>query len=213
MRSAHLCISAYTKPVTSNTAFTHQQFHFLGALSAVLRDAAPQDFYILIREFLHYSKELALVSLPEAFLPCQPSRTREVAAAPRRWHRESYALEGNTRWWQGHTRDLPSISCTFLHGMLGFPFFLSFSPLSSILHNNYFRFYSLFSLTRLSEGAEQHHCPRCLRFPPTQADVSPSLQDLMHCSLPSTQLISTTFCFSFFPSAGEISEPEPGSHL
>lgn len=211
MRSAHLCISAHKPHNIQHSIRT--QFYFLGALSAVLRDAAPGDFYILIREFLRYSKEPALVSLPEASLPCLPGRTREVAAAPRRWDRASSALEGNTRWWQGHTRDLPSISCTFLHRMLGFPFFLPFFPPSPSPTIIISVFFSLSSLTRRSEGAEQHHCPRCLRFPPTQADVRPSLQDLMHCSLPSTLLISKTFCFSFFPSAGEISETKPGSHL
>lgn len=162
---------------------------------------------------------LASRTLPDAFLRCRrdpgpaPLRSREVAAAPRRWHRASSpawkgAPDGKVTL--GICRASPARSS---REPWGFPFSSLFlpSPRSPAIIISVF--FSLWALTRCSEGAEQRHCPRCLRFPPTQADVSPSLQDLMHCCLPSTLLIATPFCCPFFPSAGEISEPKPGSHL
>lgn len=100
---------------------------------------------------------------------------------------------------KGHAPCLPSISWTFLLRMLA-----SFFPSLFLPTNNYFRF--LFSLFLL-RGSRAAPLSALSPFP------THSLQDLMHCCLPSTLLISTTFCFLFFPSAGEISEPKPGSHL
>lgn len=141
----------YTKPLVSNTALAHEQLYFLGALSPVLRDAAPEDFYIFIQVFLRYSKEQALVSRlgPFLMLSCaaRPAGSG-TGSAPFPGGGSSPSpvapsilpgLEGSARR-KGHTRYLPSISCTFLQRTLGFSFFLSFSPPSPIPSNNYFGF-------------------------------------------------------------------------